>query len=265
MKKSHSVYCQPGSGAPLYLAAEDGYSVLETEDGQHRYRVEGGVPDFTAAEEKDEAYSAGTPFLHRLRTALEQGISQRQMARLLGDVAPAAGQRVLQLGLRETQALRLLHQRQQRAEYWGLDEDGAVVRQCQRGLRRTGLHARLARGTFTALPYRQAVFDMVLLWGPVPKGEDTAAVVGEMLRVAQPGALLVLLGHTADVGARLRRQGEEPPTPPPDAPEAAPLPAWLPEDAQNPTVQLLPEKGLYAFGFRKLVAYGSDPKVLKSL
>jgi SAM-dependent methyltransferase len=104
-------------------------------------------------------------------------------ARLLGEVR---GRRVLELGCGAAAGARWLAG--QGAEVTGLDLSAGMLRQAARAARRSGVRVPLVQADALALPFRDAVFDVVCTaFGAVPFVADSAAVMREVARVLRPG------------------------------------------------------------------------------
>jgi len=74
----------------------------------------------------------------------------------------------------------------------GLDLAPGMLRRCRRQLRRWGIEPFLVEGNGTKLPFASNTFDAVLHFGAINEFTDKRAAVDEMLRVARPGACVVI-------------------------------------------------------------------------
>ena len=78
------------------------------------------------------------------------------------------------------------------ARIFGLDLSWGMLRRCRRNLRKWHRDAELCQGEAERLPYRDAVFDSVFHIGGINFFNDRAAAIREMIRVARPGAKIVI-------------------------------------------------------------------------
>jgi SAM-dependent methyltransferase len=104
-------------------------------------------------------------------------------ARLLGDLR---GRRVLELGCGAASAARWLATAGARPV--GLDLSAGMLRHAALGAKTSGVRVPLVQADALALPFRDAVFDVVCTaFGAVPFVADSAAVMREAYRVLRPG------------------------------------------------------------------------------
>ena len=104
-------------------------------------------------------------------------------ARLLGDVR---GKRVLELGAGAAAGARWLDG--QGAEVVALDLSAGMLRHAREAAGRSGVHVPLVQADALALPFAEAVFDIVCTaFGAVPFVADSGAVMREVARVLRPG------------------------------------------------------------------------------
>ena len=117
---------------------------------------------------------------------------------LIGQAAPTAGQRILDLGCGTGTLAIEVKRRQPAAEVVGLDADPEMLRRAATKADQAGVGLQLDEGFSTELPYPDERFDLVLSTlffhhlGPEPKRQTAA----EILRVLRPGGEL----HLADWG-----------------------------------------------------------------
>ena len=113
--------------------------------------------------------------------------SRRKSLALLGD---AAGQRILLVGVGTGLDLPLLPVR---GRYVGLDLTPAMLRRARRAAEKIGIDVSLQIGDAMRLPYRDGVFDAVVLHLILAVAPDPRAVLGEAARVAKTGGRLLIL------------------------------------------------------------------------
>jgi ubiquinone/menaquinone biosynthesis C-methylase UbiE len=124
---------------------------------------------------------------------------ERRFKELLVDqAAPAAGQRILDLGCGTGTLAIQVKQREPRAEVAGLDADPEMLSQARGKAERAGVELELTEGFSTELPYEDGSFDRVLSTlffhhlDPEPKRQSAR----EIARVLRKGGAL----HVADWG-----------------------------------------------------------------
>jgi ubiquinone/menaquinone biosynthesis C-methylase UbiE len=124
---------------------------------------------------------------------------ERRFKELLVDqAAPAAGQRILDLGCGTGTLAIQVKRREPRAEVVGLDADPEMLSRAREKAERAGVELTLTEGLSTELPFEDASFDRVLSTlffhhlDPEPKRETA----GEIARVLRKGGEL----HVADWG-----------------------------------------------------------------
>ncbi|MDO8612607.1 MAG: class I SAM-dependent methyltransferase [Dehalococcoidia bacterium] len=74
----------------------------------------------------------------------------------------------------------------------GVDISPAMLARCRRRLREHGLRADLVEGEAAHLPFRDDDFDAVLHHGGIAEFGDKRGAIEEMIRVAKPGAKVVI-------------------------------------------------------------------------
>jgi ubiquinone/menaquinone biosynthesis C-methylase UbiE len=117
---------------------------------------------------------------------------------LVDQAAPAAGQRILDLGCGTGTLALQVKQREPGAELVGLDADPEMLAQARRKAEQARVEVELTEGFSTALPYEGASFDRVLSTlffhhlDPEPKRQTAR----EIARVLKKGGEL----HVADWG-----------------------------------------------------------------
>ena len=74
----------------------------------------------------------------------------------------------------------------------GLDISPAMLSRCRRKLRGRGLQADLVKGEAAHLPFRDGGLDAVFHHGGIAEFGDRQGAIAEMVRVARPGARVVI-------------------------------------------------------------------------
>jgi ubiquinone/menaquinone biosynthesis C-methylase UbiE len=158
-----------------------------------------------SAKRQRELYSRSAR-LYDLSTALAGLIyrfsdkdERRKAARLL-DLEP--GVRVLEVGVGTGANLPLLAEARGDATLVGLDLTRAMLRVCRGKLDKERISAHLLEGDATHLPFRSRAFDAVLIFGAFNGLDDRKSALREVMRVAKPGAKIVI----ADEGMSERKR-----------------------------------------------------------
>ena len=117
---------------------------------------------------------------------------------LVEQAAPAAGQRVLDLGCGTGTLAIQVKQREPGAEVAGLDADPEMLAQARTKAEEAGVELELTEGFSTELPYEDGSFDRVLstLFFHHLDPEPKRVTAREIARVLRPGGEL----HVADWG-----------------------------------------------------------------
>lgn len=117
---------------------------------------------------------------------------------LVEQAAPAAGQRVLDLGCGTGTLAIKVKRRAPGADVVGLDADPSMLAQARRKAEEAGVELELTEGFSTELPYEDASFDRVLstLFFHHLDPEPKRRTAREIARVLRPGGEL----HVADWG-----------------------------------------------------------------
>jgi SAM-dependent methyltransferase len=92
------------------------------------------------------------------------------------------------------------------AEFFGIDLSWGMLRRCVRNLTGWRRSAHLFQGEAERLPFRDAVFNSVCHVGGINFFNDKARAIEEMIRVAKPGAKIVILDETEKVVREMYRK-----------------------------------------------------------
>jgi ubiquinone/menaquinone biosynthesis C-methylase UbiE len=84
------------------------------------------------------------------------------------------------------------------AKFSGLDLSPEMLANCQNNLRRWNMEADLYLGNAESLPFADSSFDVVFTAGAINFFNDRAKAIREMIRVARPGAHLMIEDETEE-------------------------------------------------------------------
>ena len=203
------ILCDPYTHEPLRLVQEmtqEGKmnEFLEAVESGRRYPFRNGIPELF-----DQALVEGFNLRFQEFYRRSAGIYDRSMhflARLAGGgetkfrkqyldlLELKEGSRVLELSVGTGANIALLPVG---INACGLDLSWEMLARCQKNLRKSGRQAELFFGNAELLPFRDAVFDVVLHVGGVNAFNDRARAINEMIRVAKPGTRIVIADETA--------------------------------------------------------------------
>lgn len=82
------------------------------------------------------------------------------------------------------------------ADLYGLDLSWAMLKRCQKNLRRWHRQAELILGNAEELPFRDESFDAILHVGGINAFDDRSQAIGEMIRVARGGAQVMIVDES---------------------------------------------------------------------
>ena len=82
------------------------------------------------------------------------------------------------------------------AEYYGIDISMKMLRVCQRMNKKWGFKLHLAQANAEELPFKNKQFDVVFHVGGINFFNDIPKAINEMIRVAKPGAQILICDET---------------------------------------------------------------------
>ena len=121
------------------------------------------------------------------------GMTERTGRNQVLDRLTPRGGRVLEVSVGSGPNLPYLLDRPDVGEVHGLDISIGQLRRCRALVRRRGWSVPLYLGTAEALPFADNAFDAVLHVGGINFFNDKARAIAEMVRVAKPGAHVVIV------------------------------------------------------------------------
>ncbi len=205
-----SILQSPKDGVDLRFVSDKQGEALVDQSGE-RFPIVDGIPNFATRDEikglnskLDRLYELCGGFYDEatrveamLRNGDENAIRQGWMQCVQVDPHDW----VLETSVGSAGNLRLLPPN---ARYFGLDLSREMLRRGLYSLKRSGIEAELVQGNAEALPYRDEVFDVVYHVGSINFFSDPAKGIVEMIRVAKPGARIMIADESeADEMSRI--------------------------------------------------------------
>jgi ubiquinone/menaquinone biosynthesis C-methylase UbiE/uncharacterized protein YbaR (Trm112 family) len=129
------------------------------------------------------------------------GMDEETGRREITDRLDPRGGRVLEVSIGPGVNLPYLVNRQDVGEMFGLDISPGQLRQCQRYATKKGWDVDLFLGNGERLPFKDELFGGVFHVGGINFFNDKKAAIDEMIRVARPGARILIADET-EKGAR---------------------------------------------------------------
>lgn len=132
-----------------------------------------------------------------------------QVTALVAEVAPTAGEAVLEIGFGPGTGLIALAQAGADVRVAGIDPSAVMVAGARRRVRGFGQRVEVVEGTAAALPWDEGHFDAACAANSVQLWQPRAASMAEVLRVLRPGGRLVLSVVDVAVMPDLSRVGAD--------------------------------------------------------
>ncbi len=174
------------------------------------YRIEKGIPQFIQTKRLtglnrrfSKAYTWFSWFYRafsRIAFAyigMDEGTARREIT----DRLEPRGGRVLEVSIGPGVNLPFLKERNDVGEIFGLDISTGQLAQCQGFIQKKGWEVELFLGNAEQLPFQEASFESVFHVGGINFFNDKKAAINEMIRVAKPGARILISDET-EKGAR---------------------------------------------------------------
>ena len=170
------------------------------------------------------------------------------------------GDRVLEVSVGTGRNLRYLPAH---ARYYGMDISSGMLDRCTVNARRWGMRVNLCQANAECLPYCDNSFDSVFHIGGINFFNDRGRAIREMIRVARPGARIVIIDTTEK---ELQNQYRKIPFARQYFCDAdidrtrlyAPA-QFVPEEIRDIEVRLIADGARYRLSFVKPVAYSLAP------
>lgn len=124
------------------------------------------------------------------------GLSERRArVDITGRLEPRGG-RVLEISAGTGNNLPYLFERSDIGDVFALDISPGQLARCRRLVRRKGWDVELQQADAERLPFKDNLFAGILHFGGINFFNDKSAAIREMIRVAQPGARIVVADET---------------------------------------------------------------------
>ncbi len=114
---------------------------------------------------------------------------------LFKDLAIKPGMRVLETSIGTGYNITMFTKD---AEYYGIDISMGMLRVCQRQNKKWGYKLHLAQANAEELPLKDESFDVVFHVGGINFFNDVPKAINEMIRVAKPGAQILICDETQE-------------------------------------------------------------------
>ncbi|MDR3741111.1 MAG: methyltransferase domain-containing protein [Terracidiphilus sp.] len=130
------------------------------------------------------------------------------------------GARLLDIGVGTGASLPFLPKE---IEFFGVDISWSMLRRCHRKLQRLGRTGYLFQAEACHLPFRAAVFDVVIHTLGIRQFSSPSRAVREMIWVARPGAQILIVDRAIRAKSSADTQGQQ----------ARSLAEWIPDDMEH--------------------------------
>jgi ubiquinone/menaquinone biosynthesis C-methylase UbiE len=253
----------PFNGSPLHVVAEKGRESLVSNSGES-FPVRDGIPAFLKPEDLtgdngkyNRLYENIGGFYddtQRVFCAFRGVELDSYFNNYMSLLKVKAGDSVLESSVGTGLNFKYMPRG---ARLSGLDLSAEMLANCQANMRRWGMEADLYLGNAEGLPFADASFDVVYTCGAFNFFSDRAKAVREMIRVARPGAHLMIEDETEEY---VKSTYEKIPYTRgffKDRGQAVKVPIeMVPAEMEEVKVEMLKEGKFYAITFRKPTAVG---------
>ncbi|MBN1169483.1 class I SAM-dependent methyltransferase [Candidatus Micrarchaeota archaeon] len=129
----------------------------------------------------DIFFGAGTPFVKNMRKRLIEKLELKK------------GQRVADIGIGTGANVPFIHEQiGPEGEIFGIDISREMLNKCRKNLDKWGIKADLMLGDAEELPYNDRSFDAILCFGIFNHVDNPDKLLKEIMRIATPGAKIVI-------------------------------------------------------------------------
>jgi len=200
-KQEHiiSLLRNPDTGNPL--VRQNGF--LADKVTGERFMIRKGIPVILR---KDDVFGwnrkqqRGYDWGSRLYDLLYKfNLAKRWLSEIAEIMEVNTGDYVLETSVGTGQQLLNLKKQGVEGHFYGNDISFGMLRRCRRNLKKWKIDAGLVQGNAETLPFGEEVFDVVYHVGGFNFFNDKKKAIGEMVRVAKPGAKLYILDESDSV------------------------------------------------------------------
>ncbi len=196
-----SLLRSPVNGLPFKLAAERGDRHMLQEwliavDDSHRFPVLGGIPSFIDDDGMARNGRAAATGLAGKLLSLAGSGQEKLRQEILKALEIRTRDRVLGLTIGSGSDFKELHHN---AEFYGVDTSLESLKQTQKNLQKWRVEAELIHALPESLPFDGATFDQIFHLDGMGVFGNKAAVLAEIIRVAKPGAQILIGGEVSEL------------------------------------------------------------------
>jgi ubiquinone/menaquinone biosynthesis C-methylase UbiE len=245
--------CNPKTHQPLVLDREYLYDPLT----KQKFPIYHGIPalldqsEITGLNRKYQRMYDGMPFFYDFTQTISKFFydkgAERVRHEILNELHIKETDRVLDVSIGTGQ---MLFHAKIKPQFFGIDLSLGMLKKCRRNLKKWHMETELFQANAEALPFRDGIFDAVTHFGGINFFNDKGKAIDEMIRVAKPGATIVISDETLqqvqNAPAIIKRFFE---APNPDT--YAPPVQFVPKTMLDLQVKMLRNGDLYLISFRK--------------
>ena len=251
----------PFTGAPLYVAVEQGREAFVSNSGE-RFPVRKGIPAFLKPEDLtgdngkyNHLYETIGGFyddIQRVVGALRGLELDSYFENYMSLLEVKAGDSVLETSVGTGLNFKYLPHG---AKLSGLDLSPEMLMNCQNNMRRWQMDADLYLGNAESLPFADSSFEVVFTCGGFNFFSDRAKAIREMIRVVKPGGHLMIEDETEEYVKSTYEKSPITRSFYSNREQAVTVPIDLvPPEMEDIRVEMLKDGKFYAITFRKPAA-----------
>ena len=204
-----NILCSPVKHEHLQIISNTSTTARTNEvlvsDSNEKYPVYDGIPVFLDASDLtgfnkryEKIYTLAAPFFDVLTKLFFSLKGKKEEIRMeyLKELEIRDGSRVLEISVGTGGNLQFLPKT---AQCFGLDISFGMLKQCKKNLKKRSIDASICCGNAEKLPYKDKSFDVVFHMGGINYFNDKAKAIKEMIRVAKPGAKILIADENEKV------------------------------------------------------------------
>lgn len=194
--------CNPFNHEPLHFENQARGEVLVGKESGTIFPIRDGIPvlmnssNLSNANEKSmRFYDVPAPFYEFTQSFYYRmkGGEEKVRTEYLRYAGVREGDRVLEVSMGNSVNIKFLPRN---TEYFGIDISWGQLKICRQNMSRYNLNIEIFQAEAEHLPFCDEVFDVVFNVGSINYFEDKKKAIDEMLRVAKPGARLMIADET---------------------------------------------------------------------